>query len=44
MENTNKKTYEKPEIQVIELEWQLLLIPISNGQERYVPNYTDDLG
>ena len=44
MENTEKKPYETPEIQVIELEIQSFLLVVSNGQKRYIPNYTDDLG
>ena len=44
MENTEKKPYETPEIQVIELEERMLLLSASNGQKKYVPNYTDNLG
>ena len=43
MENTEKKTYETPEIQVIELEQQMLLNPGSPNR-KYVPEFIDDLG
>jgi len=44
MENTEKKPYETPEIQVFELEEQMMLLSASNGQKKYVPNYIDEIG
>jgi len=44
MENVEKKPYETPEIQVFELDRQVLLLQGSNGQKKYIPNYTDEIG
>lgn len=43
METVEKKTYEPPEIQVIELEQQMLLNP-GSPNKKYVPEFIDDLG
>ncbi len=43
MENTEKKPYETPEIQVVELDAQRLLV-VGSPERRYVPNYSDDIG
>ena len=43
METVEKKTYETPEIQVIELDGKILLVT-GSPDGRYTPTYADDLG